>query len=49
MATFCHFWRISPAQYWDLEQPEYDAMVRLMERVKEDQDRRNRRAAHKRH
>jgi hypothetical protein len=45
MATFCHFWRITPAEFWDLDLPEYHAMLRLMEKHKEDADRTNRRTA----
>ena len=48
MAVFCQFWRITPAQFWDLDLSEYHAMLRLMDKHKEDADRANRRASRKR-
>ncbi len=30
MAAFCHFWRISPDQFWRLTVAEYSAMVTYM-------------------
>jgi len=30
MAAFCHFWRYTPEQYWNLTVAEYSAMVDYM-------------------
>ena len=35
MAGFCHFWRLSPREYYDLDADEIAAMNRHMERVAE--------------
>lgn len=32
MASFCHFWRITPEQFWNLDLEEYFALVRYMRR-----------------
>lgn len=39
MASFCHFWRITPEQFWDLDLDDYRAMSRYMNRYAEEQDR----------
>ena len=49
MAVFCHFWRITPTEFWDLDYPEYQAMVRLMDKVAEDAERSARRQARRKH
>jgi hypothetical protein len=36
MAYFCYFFQgLSPSAYWDLDEPEYRAMRRLIEKVHE--------------
>jgi hypothetical protein len=33
MAAFCHFWRMTPREFWELTVAEYSAMVGFMERL----------------
>jgi len=35
MATFCHFWRMLPRDFWALSIREYSAMVKYMVRYQE--------------
>ena len=44
MAVFCHFWRIKPAEFWDLDVADYQAMVRYMDKVNEAEERAARRS-----
>lgn len=39
MAVVCHFWRISPREFWDLDIAEYRAMIKYQEKVNEEQER----------
>jgi hypothetical protein len=32
MAEFCKFWRLSPAEYWELSEEEFEAMFNRMKR-----------------
>ena len=43
MAVFCHFWRITPEQFWNLDMDVYHAMSRYMDRYEEQQQRQRRR------
>lgn len=38
MARFCHFWRLTPDQFWDLEMEEYFAMLRYMRKYQQHAD-----------
>lgn len=37
MASYCFFWRITPAEFWDLDMAEYKAMGRFMRKYQEEQ------------
>lgn len=30
MATFCHFYKMTPAEFWDLDEEDYDALGRYI-------------------
>ena len=37
MPAFCHFWRLSPSEFWQLTVAEYGAMVGYMHELAEGQ------------
>jgi hypothetical protein len=38
MAYFCHFWRMTPDQFWDLDLDDYNALSRYVERYNKQQE-----------
>lgn len=38
MAYYCHFWRMTPEQFWDLDVEDYGALGRYMRRWNEQQN-----------
>jgi hypothetical protein len=39
MAAFCHFWRMTPPEFWALTVAEYSAMVDYMQQLAEQNQR----------
>lgn len=39
MADFVYFFRLTPAEYWELELPEYDALQRFKTKLQQAQER----------
>lgn len=39
MAAFCHFYRMTPEQFWDLDLDDYHGLSRYMRRYSEEQER----------
>lgn len=39
MAAFCHFWRLSPAEFWALPRLEHEVMSRYMDEWFAEQER----------
>lgn len=39
MASMCHFWRLSPDEFWDLDVDDYRALARYQHRYIEEQER----------
>lgn len=38
MATFCHFYKMTPGEFWDLDIEDYEALGRFMTRYHQAQE-----------